>query len=187
MKNKFLKTLFVSNGLFVFASSLLVPIFAIFTKNFNTNLVFIGSTVSISLLSSTFFLLGARSLGDKIQNKSTLIIVSFLIRACVWVSYIFVGNIFQILLLQVLLGLGEALGSPSFDVLVAEHLDEGKHVKDYATWKLIVNFAAALGAILGSVIVSLTNFDVLFALMALLALCSAVLFYFGIQKNKFIG
>jgi MFS family permease len=88
------------------------------------------------------------------------------------------------LLLQVALGLHEAVSSPAFDALVAEHLDKGQHIKDYSIWKLIQNFTGAIGALIGAVIVKHYGFDIMFFLMAGLAMLSAVILYMGMMKKN---
>ena len=41
-----------------------------------------------------------------------------------------------LLVAQFLLGIGEAVGTPAFDVIFAEHLDKGKHINEYSDGKL---------------------------------------------------
>jgi len=57
MKNAYLKTLYISNGVFVFASALLVPIFALYLEGFEVSVVEISMTSTFFLLSAGFFLL----------------------------------------------------------------------------------------------------------------------------------
>ena len=96
----------------------------------------------------------------------------FLVRAVAWFMFIFAVNIFHFVFLQVLLGLGEALGTPAFDSIFAEHLDGGEHIKEYAGWKLIVNGATAIGTIIGGLVVTTLGFSWLFAAMSGLAIVS---------------
>ena len=79
------------------------------------------------------------------------------------------GNLAFLIFLQVLLGVGEALGSPAFDAIFAEHLDSGRHILEYSDWKLIANMATATGVIIGGAIVEIFGFPWLFASMSLLA------------------
>lgn len=101
MNNKALKILFIYNGVFVLAGSLLGPLYAIYVEKFQ-------------------------------------------------------------------------LGTPAFEVIFAEHLDEGKHIADYSDWKLISNIMLALGTLIGGVIVSKFGFTPLFLLMSSLAVISFI-------------
>lgn len=76
---------------------------------------------------------------------------------------------------QILLGLGEALGSPAFDSIFAEHLDRNKHVKEFSDWKLIYNLTMAAGTVLGGLLAVKFGFNVLFLTMSCLALVSFII------------
>ena len=99
-----------------------------------------------------------------------MLIGGFLIRAVGWFLFIFVGNLSFLIFLQVFLGIGEALGSPAFDTIFAEHLDSGRHILEYSDWKLVANMATATGVIVGGAIVEIFGFPWLFASMSLLAM-----------------
>ncbi len=100
----------------------------------------------------------------------------FLIRAACWIMYIFVADVFFLILLQVLLGLGDACGSPAFNSLIAQHLDKHQFIKEYADMNVIFNLCTALATIIGGALVTYFGFEYLFLLMAALALIS----FFGI-------
>ena len=110
------------------------------------------------------------------KEKEYLLLAGFLARAIVWFSFPFVTTVFLLVLFQILLGIGEALGSPAFDALFAEHLDDGHHIREYTDWKLIANIASAVAVILGGVIINDFGFSALFFIMGSLALIS----FFGI-------
>lgn len=83
--------------------------------------------------------------------------------------YIFVQNIQMLILLQIILGIGEAFGTPGFEAIFAEHLDPNRHVKEYAQYQLFNNAAIATSTIAGGLIVKAVGFPVLFIAMATLA------------------
>lgn len=175
-ENKTLKILLFFNSIFVFASALLGPLFAIFVEGINSDVISISIVWSIFLLSATFFMLLIRKYGDRVKEKKNLLITGYLIRAIVWFIYPFVPSLEILLLLQVLLGLGEALGTPAYDALFAKHLDQNKSVEEYTDRKLAVNFVNAIAVIVGGIIVAKFGFIVLFFIMGVLALIS----FFGI-------
>lgn len=174
MHNKALKTLFVFNGLFVLAGSLLGPLYAIFVGNITKGIFPITLSWSIFLVSTTVFTVLVAKNGDKIQEKEYLLVIGYAIRAVVWFSYIFIQNFFVLLLAQLLLGLGEAVGTPAFDVIFAEHLDKGKHIFEYSEWKVITNVVLAIGTFTGGMIAEKFGFKPLFLFMSVLAVISCV-------------
>src|SRR3989344_5954597 len=115
MPNKVLKVLFLYNGIFVLAGSLLGPLLA----------------------------------------------GGYLIRASCWLYMSVITNIGQLIITQFILGIGEALGTPAFDAIFAEHLDKNKHIMDYSDWKMTANAVLVLGTLLGGFIVSKFGFSTL--------------------------
>ena len=89
---------------------------------------------------------------------------------------IFVHNLTSLVLVQILLGFGESLGTPSFNALFADHLDKNKHIKEYSNWSLIANLTSAAGILAGGAIVNNFGFKALFLFMSALSLVT----FFGI-------
>ena len=170
--NHFLRTLFIYNGIFVFASGLIGPLYAVYVQKFDSKVSSISLSWGIFLISTTFFLFLLSRFGDQLKNKKALLMAGFAIRAISWVSYIFVGDLTGLILVQILLGIGEALGTPSFEALFAEHLDRGKHIMNYSEWKLIVNATSAIAVIFGGFFIDKFGFNYLFIFMSIMALIS---------------
>jgi len=177
--NRSLKTLFLFNGIFVFAASLLGPLYALYVEGLDHGVLSVSTTWAVFTISTTLFMYLLTKFGDKIKNKENLLLVGFVIRAIVWFSYSLIGNISSLIILQILLGLGEALGTPAYDSLLAEHLDRGKHISEFAKWKLISNLVGSVGTIIGGFTVTIFGFNPLFRLMSILAIIS----FIGIIKS----
>ncbi len=90
------------------------------------------------------------------------------------VSFSVLSTVIGLITLQVLLGLGEALGTPAYDAIFAERLDKNKHIRNYTDWKLVSNVVGAVAVILGGILINKVGFSVLFYLMAMLAFISFV-------------
>ncbi len=174
--NKALKALFIMNGIFVLAGSLLGPLYAVYVKSLDERIMSVSLSWAAFLLSTTVFTFIVSRMGDKIREKEYLLMAGYLIRSVVWFLYIFVGGVLDLVILQVMLGIGEALGTPSFDALFAEHLDKNKHISEYSDWKIISNGVLVLGTLLGGYIVSRYGFTYLFLAMSGLSLVA----FFGI-------
>lgn len=170
--NRTLKILFISNGIFVFAAGLLGPLYAVYLHSLSFDVLVISITWAVFLGSTFIFTFIVARIGDGLKRKKYWLLAGFLLRAIAWFSFIFVSDIQGIVLIQILLGLGEAVGSPAFDSIFAEHLDKGLHMRDYADWKLVANGTTAIGAVVGGVIVTTFGFDWLFGIMGILALIS---------------
>jgi MFS family permease len=167
---KILRTLFVYNGLFVLAGSLLGPLYAVYAGKFA------GISISLSwsafLFSTTFFNFILTRYGDVIKDRRYLLLAGMAIRSIVWFCFIFIETAFSLILLQVILGIGEALGGPSFDSILARNVDEEKMVKQYSIWKFVANLMTAGGTLVGGLIANKYGFQVLFLAMSFLAAVS---------------
>ncbi len=171
MKNRALKLLFIWNGVFMLAISLLGPLYAVYVEKLGNGILIISASWSVFLFSTTFFTFLVSRLGEKIR-KDHLLMANYLIRAFVWLGFIFIGNIPQLIVLQIFLGLAEALGTPAFEAMFAEHIDKNKDIEEYADWELIQNIVMAIGVLLGGLIVNSFGFKYLFSFMSILAVIS---------------
>ncbi len=176
MVNKALRTLYLYNGIFVLAGGLFGPLYAVYIQELGGSILTISASWSAFLMSTTLFMFVVSRFGDRVKEYEYLLLGGFILRALVWIMYIFVQDLVFLLFLQVLLGAGEALGSPAFDSLVAEHVDKGHHIKEYSDMKIIFNLAGALATMIGGAIVAQFGFTYLFMIMASLSMIS----FFGI-------
>ena len=67
------------------------------------------------------------------------------------------------------------MGTPGFSAYFAEHLEKGAQVKDYADWAIIGNLTTAFATLIGGFIVQFAGFHIMFYIMSLLALFSALI------------
>lgn len=172
--NKSLKTLFVINSIFVFGGSLFGPLYAIYVQGIDNKIVTVSLSWAVFMISSTVFMYFVSKFGDKIKEEEYLLAGGFLIRSVAWFLYLFVTNISGLILIQIILGLGEALGTPSWNAIFAKHLDGHKEIMDYSSWNIINNLIVAGSTILGGILVTLFGFNVLFVAMSMLAFISFV-------------
>lgn len=184
MNNKALKILFIFNGIFVFAGSLLGPLYAVFIGTIDKDVFSVSLSWSVFLVSTTIFMLFVRKYGDLVKEKEYLLMAGYLFRALVWFTFPYITTLRVLILLQVFLGLGEALGTPAHDAIFAEHLDKNRHIEEYADWKLIANLCGAGAVLLGGLIVKYVGFSVLLNSMGVLATIS----FFGVlfQSRKLL-
>lgn len=178
-KNRILANLFLFNGIFVFALSLLGPLYAVFVLKIVDDIFWVSVSWATALITSSIVVFYLSKYGDRYKDKN-LLLAGYLVRAASWALFIFIGNIWQLLVLQVFLGVGEALGTPSFNAIFAEHLDDGKHIAEYSDWALIVNAVIAVATVMGALLVRQYGFGLLFGLMSILSLVAFV----GVLTNK---
>lgn len=176
MKNRALKTLILFNGIFVFASSLFGPLYAVFVEGIEKDILSISLSWAAYLVSMTVFLVIVSRYGDRVMEKEFLLLAGYLVRAVAWISFSFVSSIETLIVVQILLGLGEAMGTPAYRAIFAEHLDDGKYMGQYTGEKLAFNTVGVVAVVLGGLVVKTFGFNILFYIMGTLAMVS----FFGV-------
>lgn len=182
MKDPILRALFLFNGIFVFAGSLLGPLYAVYVLKLGDGVISVSSSWSIFVASITLFTFIVSKFKDGERREHDMLLAGFLIRAFVWFAYAYINTIPQLLVLQLINGLGAALGTPSFDALFAEHLDKNHHLNEYANYQVLTNLLMAVGTFLGGILVAKFGFIPLFYIMGSFALISFL--GFSLQSDK---
>lgn len=174
MGNPALRTLFLYNGIFVGAAAMLGPLYAIYVVKFVDGVTAVSVSWAAFLISTSFFTYIVSQKGDEVKVKKQLLLAGIFIRMLSWILMIFVHQLWALIFVQILLGLGESLGTPSFNALFAEHLEKNKYMKEYSQWSLIYNLSSATGVLAGGYIVKMLGFKYLFVFMAVLSTISFI-------------
>lgn len=180
MRNQTLKILYIYNGIFVFAMSLLGPLYAIFVSKIDNDVLAISWSTAATIVSSTVFTFLISKIPDRNQDERLMLMVGYMARSLGWLLFVFVDNLWQIILIQILLGFGEGIATPAFQSMFAEHLDKNHHISDYSYWQLIANGCMIAAVIIGGLIVKYYGFNSLFISMSILAFIS----YLGVSFKR---
>lgn len=173
--NRSLKILFLCNSIFVFSSHLFGPLYAVFVEKIGGGVIAISTSWSVFMLSATLTMFLVSKFGDRVKEKEYLLAGGFLLRALAWLGYLAVGNFTGLIVIQIILGIGEAIGTPAWSALFAKHLDNKHEVSDYSNWNILANAVSSVSTLLGGFIVTFFGFNSLFLIMAGLALFSFIL------------
>jgi len=172
--NKALKVLLISNALIYVAGAMMGPIYALFVEEVGGNLLDASITGGVYALAAGIVVLLSGSVSDKIKESELIVVAGYAIMALGFMMYIFVSSIAFLLIVQVVIGIGEAIMWPAFDALYSKHLDLKKRGRQWAVWEAMSYWVTAAGAIIGGVIVTFVSFDALFVIMAALCFIAAV-------------
>ena len=170
--NQKLKVILAGNSIFVFAGSLLVPLYVVLVSRQGGTIELAGILFGIPFLSSFVTELFIVRLKDKKSLDVMLLQANFLIRGAVWLVLAFTQTIPVLFLAQIVIGMTEAIGSPAFNSLVSENLDQKNHIREWGMWELVKNPLIALASAMGGFIVTIWGFRVLFIFMSTLAFLS---------------
>jgi len=84
MPNRSLKILFLANGIFSFAGSMLGPLFAVFVERLDKNVLSVSLTWAAFMFSASIFTYLISLVGDRVKEKEYLLMAGFLVRAAGW-------------------------------------------------------------------------------------------------------
>ena len=112
-----LKILLFTNGLILFSGAMLGPIYALFVDEIG------GDLLDASLAGATFSLTAAivvfifGKLSDSVRENELLVVLGYALMGTGFCLYTVVDSMGTLLFVQVIIGIGEAMYSPSFDAL----------------------------------------------------------------------
>lgn len=172
--NKPLKILLATNSLILFAGAMIGPIYALYVQKIGGDLLDASFTAGLFALVAGISVLLFGRFSDKVKENELLIVAGYLIMGIGFLLFIFVNSIFFLLIVQIILGFGEAVYSPAFDALYSKHLDGNKSGSQWGVWESMNYFTFAISAVIGGYLVTKFGFNALFAIMSLLCLASAI-------------
>ena len=172
-----LKILLFTNSIILLAGAMFAPIYALYVEKVGGDLLDASLAGGVFALAAGIVTLASGRFTDKVKESELIVILGYIIMGVGFLLYIICNSIWFLLFIQVMVGFGEAIYSPAFDALYSKHLDKTKSGKQWGAWESINYFTLALGAVIGGVIVTYFGFNVLFIIMAIISLLSAIYIY----------
>lgn len=172
-----LRILLATNAMILLAGAMLGPIYALFVEEIGGDLLdasFAGGLFALAAGITTFV---SGKYSDKSNNAKQIVAFGYATMGIGFLLYTTVSSILTLFLVQILIGFGEAVYSPAFDVLYSKHLDGGEAGKEWGAWEAMNYFTAAIGAAAGGLVVTYLGFQTLFSIMAALCFASAIYIY----------
>lgn len=173
--NKALRALLISNSLILISLGMLVPVYALFVTQVGGSALSAGLTAGALGLTSAVSALIAGKWIDRRPPSYTrnIMALGWIAIGLVLLLYLFVDTLAMLFLAQILFGFVKTISAPAFDTLYARHLDQKSTGQEYGMWEASFFLTAAIGAVLGGVIVNWYGFDGVFIAMAGLAFAAA--------------
>ena len=178
---KIVRTLLTTESIWSFGAGLFFPIFAIFSSDLGGDITDAGIAAAIFIFVTSVLEYPIGKLIDRYHEKY-FIVADYLLEALVFVGYIFVQNIFQLFILQAILGFANAIGDPAWESLYDRLTPNKKSGSSWANSHFLVGIFNAAGIMLGAYLVDLYGFSVVFALGAIFSVLASILAFPYIRK-----
>lgn len=173
--NKPLRILLINDTLVLIAASMIVPIYAVYVDKIGGDILDAGLAAGVFAMVAGVTALIAGKMTDRVKYQGRIVGMGYLLTGIGFILYMFVGSIWQLLAVQVLVGLAQASATPAFDALYTKHIGSKKRASSrWSLWESGNYFAIAIGSAGGAAIVKLTSFDVLFMVMSGLCFISSL-------------
>lgn len=169
MNSRVIRTLLLSEGLYLFAGGLLGPIWAIYVENIG------GDLLEASLAFGTFMLTAALvthilgKIEDSNRYKAKFVVFGYLMGALGFTGYLFVDSPLSLLGVQAILGMTVAVKDPAYDGLYSKFAK--RHLTlAWGEWEAMDYLTSGISAIVGGLIVTFFGFKSLIFVMIIFSL-----------------
>ena len=177
--NKIIKYLIYSDLVFYTGWGLISPIFAVFVLNsiVGGSALVVGIAASINMITRSVFRIPLGICADK-NNKTAFAFMfwGLLLTAFIPIGYSFCSQIWNIYLLQGLLGASLAMSTSGWTTIFSRHLDKGKESTE---WGIDAVAAAGIGpgiaAAIGGIAVTYFSFKSVFLASSFIGIIGAFL------------
>ncbi len=167
--NKGLSILIAVNTAMVFILGIFVPFYAVFVQKIGGDIAFVGFSWAVFSIVAGILTLLFGKWQLKVKEQELLLALGYVIRGVVFLSYAFIDSIPQLLLTQVLWGIGVALGTPAFDAVYSSHTDHENSIVQWGQWEGIAAIAAGLAALIGGILIQTVGYSAVFMGMSVLS------------------
>ncbi len=172
--NRPLKILLATNSLVSIALAMIVPIWAIFVERIGGNIIETGLATGLLAVTAGIVVLVSGKFSDGFKQSELIVSVGYALLGGVFIFYIFVSEIWMLVIAQIMAGIAVAIWDPAFDAVYSKHLKKDAVARQWGVWEAMNYFSQAGGATMGAIIAASFGFDALFGVMAAMCLGSAI-------------
>jgi len=150
----------------VFVVGIFAPFYAVFVENIGGSIAFAGLSWAVFSIVAGFLTLLFSKWQLEVKEQELMLALGYFIRGGVFLSYAFMGSITQLILTQVLWGIGVAIGTPAFDAVYSAHTNKQDSIIQWGHWEGVAAIATGVAALLGGVLIEIAGYPFVFFAMA---------------------
>jgi len=169
------------------AAGLFGPIYAVFVGEIGGNLINVGVAFSIFSIFTGVIIFFISKWEDRFKHQEKLLIISRTIICFGFLGYVFIQNIYHLYAVQMILGIGFAIGTPAYQSLYSKNLKKGKYASEWGIWESMANITTGISAIIGGYIAEIYGFKTLFIIMFIFSIFSLIVSLFLVKKIKMLN
>lgn len=159
------KLLLLASSLWFFSEGLLGPLFAVFSEQIGGDLLDITAAWAAYLIVSGLAYPIVGRLLNRSRWKFRMIAVGYALNTLFTFAYLLVTDTSQLLMVQIGLGLAEAISTPSWDAYFASQLSEKDDTFAWGIASGHTQFISGVAIAIGGLIAEFVSFQALFITM----------------------
>lgn len=166
--------LLLAESFWSFGSGLFLPIFAIFSSQIGGDITDAGIAAAIFILVTSLIEYPVGKLLDKYKEK-WFIVADYFLEAVIFIGYMFITTKYQLFILQIFLGVANAIGDPSWESMYDKCTPAKRSGSSWANSHLFIGIFNAFGIIVGVSLVDIYGFKSVFALGAIFSFIAGLI------------
>jgi MFS family permease len=171
--NRIIKRLLVAEFIYQFMLGLFLPIFAIFivTDIQGGTLTAVGLSYSVFWLARIATAIPFSRFMDETKGERDeywFLLIGTFIMSTVVIFFVFVTKIWQVYVIEIIIGISGSMVGPSWKVLFTDHIDKGETGYEWSLDDLVIGLGVAGSAYLGAWLAQTYGFDMLFLIIGAL-------------------
>lgn len=170
-----LKLLLLISALGLMAEGVFGPLYAVFVEQIGGDLLTAGYAYSAFAVSAGVLMFFISRFEDHVKHQGRLLIAGNGLASIGMLGYLFITKPWHLFLVQVILGLAVAIGTPAFDGLYSGYLEKGKFISQWGTWESMRWVVTALAAAFGGMVATLFGFRSLFIFMFFVSFAALII------------
>jgi MFS family permease len=169
------KILLIASSLWYFGEGLFGPLFAIYAEKIGGDVLDITWAWALYLVVTgiCYGVVGKIFVNSK--YKSHAMVFGYGLNAALTFCYIFVQNTNQLFLLQIGLGVAEALSTPIWDSLFAANLEDKENSFHWSLASGHTHFVSGIAIAIGGLIANYFSFHTLFIVMGCIQIIATII------------
>ncbi len=174
MLSKPAKTLVIGGNIWYLGEGMLGPLFAVFAERVGGDVLDISWAWAAYLFATGAAMMVASRVADARKSQARMMMCGYALNAACTFGYLFVSSPLHLLIVQLGLGIANALATPTWNALYARFEDR-QH--ECTTWGLAegqANIVVGLGILIGGAIVAYASFDALFITMGVIQVVATI-------------
>ena len=181
-----LKILLSAAGLFMLAGGLFGPIYAVFVDQIGGDLLTAGGAYGLYSISAGLLIFLISRWEDRVKHQEKLVVVGYILSCMGFLGYLLIKAPIHLFIVQIILGLGEAIVTPAYDSLYSRHLDKGRFASEWGLWESMNYVITAIAAVVGGFLANVFGFKILFVLMSAISLSGLAISSLLVFKKFYI-